>query len=63
MTIKVGIVGARGLSCMLGFKSLPNVSVEALCDLNEELLKEESKKHGIPRTYRVFEDIKVKKLT
>jgi predicted dehydrogenase len=57
MTIKVGIVGARGLSSMLGFKSIPNVKVEALCDINENLLKEEAKKHGIPKTYRVFEDM------
>lgn len=57
MTVKVGIVGARGLSCMLGFKSIPGVQVEALCDLNEELLQVESKKHGIPRTYRVYEDM------
>ena len=57
MTIKIGIVGARGLSSMLGFKSIPNVKVEALCDINENLLKEESKKHGISKTYRVYEDM------
>lgn len=57
MSLKVGIVGVRGLSTILGFKSIPNVKVVALCDLNEELLKEMSEKHDIPKTYRVFEDM------
>lgn len=57
MSIKVGIVGARGLSTMLGFKSIKEVSVEALCDLDEDLLKEQSAKYNIPRTYRIFEDM------
>ncbi|MGI5893248.1 MAG: GNAT family N-acetyltransferase [Candidatus Merdivicinus sp.] len=55
--LKVGIVGVRGLSTLLGFNSIPNVKVEALCDLDEELLEEKSKKHNIPHTYRVYEDM------
>lgn len=55
--LKVGIVGARGLSTVLGFNSIPDVKVEALCDLNEDLLKEQSKKYNIPKTYRIYEDM------
>ena len=56
-TLKVGIVGARGLSTMTGFKALPGVEVTALCDLNEELLKQKAAQHGIPHTYRIFDDM------
>jgi predicted dehydrogenase len=57
MKLKVGIAGARGLSFVSGFRSIPEVSVEALCDLNEELLKSTAAKYGIQKTYRVFEDM------
>ena len=30
---------------------------QALCDLNEELLDRESKKYGIKKAFRVFEDM------
>ena len=55
--LKIGIAGARGLSAMTGFQSLPEVEVAALCDLNEELLDRESKKYGIKKAFRVFEDM------
>lgn len=57
MTIKVGIVGMRGLSTLRGFRSIPEVEVAAICDLDENLLKEVSEKHNIPHTYRVYEDM------
>ena len=57
MTIKVGIAGARGLSSLKGFQAIPETEVTALCDLDESLLEEQSKKHGIPNTYRIFEDM------
>ena len=57
MSLKVGIVGARGLSTMLGFQSLENVEVTALCDLDEALVKAEAEKYHIPSTYRVFDDM------
>lgn len=57
MTLKIGIAGARGLSTVMGFKSMPDVSVEALCDLDEDLLNKQSKEHSIPKKYRVFEDM------
>ena len=49
--LKIGIAGARGLSAMTGFQSLPEVEVAALCDLNEELLDRESKKYGIKKPF------------
>ena len=55
--IKIGIVGARGLSLMLGLKSRDDVRVEALCDLNETVLNEAAQQHNIPKTYRVYEDM------
>ncbi|MDF2718687.1 MAG: oxidoreductase domain protein [Paenibacillus sp.] len=57
MTLKVGIVGARGLSNLLGFRAIPDVEVTALCDLHEGLLKEQAEKYHIPRTYRIYEDM------
>ncbi|BBH24596.1 alpha-N-acetylgalactosaminidase [Paenibacillus baekrokdamisoli] len=57
MTIKVGIVGARGLSTIRGFQSSPEAEVVAICDLDESLLAEASKQFNIPRTYRIFEDM------
>ncbi|PYI56625.1 hypothetical protein DLM86_06560 [Paenibacillus flagellatus] len=57
MTLRVGIVGARGLSNLLGFRAIPDVEVAALCDLHEGLLKEQAGKYGIPRTYRIYEDM------
>ncbi len=55
--IKVGIVGARGLSTIMGFQSIPNVKVEALCDLNQEFLEVQAKKFNIPKTYRIYDDM------
>lgn len=57
MELKVGIAGARGLSTIDGFRSIPNVSVEALCDLDEGVLQRTAEQYSIPRTYRVFEDM------
>lgn len=57
MTIKVGIVGVRGLSMLTGFKAIPDTEVVALCDLDESYLQMQAKKHDIPRTYRIFEDM------
>ena len=56
-TLKVGITGGRGLSTLMGFKSMENVEIAALCDLDENLLRAKSSEHGIPHTYRVFDDM------
>jgi len=55
--LKIGIVGSRGLSTVMGFNSIPGVKIEAICDLNEELLIEEAKKHNISKTFRVYDDM------
>lgn len=55
--IKIGIVGARGLSVVKGLNDCEDVKVTALCDLDEELLKEQSKEYNIPNTYRIYEDM------
>lgn len=56
--IKVGIVGARGISGMAGYKAMPeDVEVTAICDINEDVIKEQSAKHGIKKTFRVYEDM------
>lgn len=57
MKLKVGIVGARGLSTLKGFQANPDAEVVALCDLDEKYLGEAAVKHGIPHTYRIFEDM------
>ena len=55
--LKVGIAGVRGLSSIIGFKAIEGVEVTALCDLDEDILKEQQKEYGIEHTYRVFDDM------
>ncbi|MCL2513047.1 MAG: Gfo/Idh/MocA family oxidoreductase [Oscillospiraceae bacterium] len=56
--LKIGMAGARCLSFALGFKNHPeDVELTALCDLDENVLKENAEKHGITKTYRVYEDM------
>ena len=55
--LKVGIAGVRGLSSIIGFKAIEGVEVTALCDLDEDILKEQQKEYGIEHTYRVFNDM------
>lgn len=57
MAIKVGIAGARGLSALMGFRSIEGVEVAALCDLDADYLDAQARKYGIPHTYRIFEDM------
>ena len=55
--LKIGIAGARGQSTMMGFNALPDVKVEAICDLDAELLENMAAKHGIPKKFRVYDDM------
>lgn len=55
--LKVGIAGLRGLSTLVGFDALEDVEVTAFCDLDEDLLREKQKEHGIKNGYRIFEDM------
>lgn len=55
--IKVGIVGARGLSTIKGMQANPNVEVTALCDLDGDFVKKRSEEFNIPNHYRIYEDM------
>ncbi|NMP37301.1 MAG: Gfo/Idh/MocA family oxidoreductase [Clostridiales bacterium] len=55
--IKVGIAGARATCNILGLKSIPDVELTAICDLDEDVLREKSAEHNIPHTYRIFDDM------
>ncbi|HBN82737.1 MAG TPA: hypothetical protein DDZ89_02735 [Clostridiales bacterium] len=55
--IKVGIVGARGLSTIKGMQANPNVQVMALCDLDGEFVKKRATELNIPHHYRIYEDM------
>ena len=55
--LKIGIVGARGLSTIMGFKASEDVEVQALCDLNQEVLDENCKKFNVPNSYRIYDDM------
>lgn len=54
---KVGIVGARGLSTVAGFRAIADAEITALCDIDAELLRAQCAKHGIPNAYRVYDDM------
>ncbi|MBO7358794.1 MAG: Gfo/Idh/MocA family oxidoreductase [Clostridia bacterium] len=51
--LKVAIVGAGGISevHIAGYKALDNVELYALCDINEERLKEKGARHGVSRLF------------
>ena len=55
--IKVGIAGVRGLSGIAALKDMPNAEAAALCDIDADILSQEAGKHGITKTYRVYEDM------
>jgi predicted dehydrogenase len=55
--LKIGIVGVRGLSTLMGFQALPDVTVEAICDLDDTILKKMQSDHQIPHAYRIYEDM------
>ncbi len=55
--LKVGIVGQRGLSVVQGIKLDGRAEVAAFCEINEDLLHKAAAEHGIPRTFRVYEDM------
>lgn len=56
--IKVGIAGCRGLSTLTGLKSIPDVEISAMCDLDEEHLNNAAEKIGGDiKKYRIFDDM------
>ena len=57
--IKVGIAGTRGLSTLLGLQTIEDVEIAAMCDLDEQHLKDSVERIGDDsiKTYRVFDDM------
>ena len=57
--IKIGIVGTRGLSTLKGLQAIDDVQITAMCDLNEDHLKEAADRigNGDIKTFRVYEDM------
>ena len=55
--LKIGIVGVRGLSTLMGLRAMPDVEVTAMCDLNADVLAQQAARHQIPHTYRIYEDM------
>ena len=55
--LKIGIAGGRGMSTVMGFRSIEGVEITALCDLNEERLNEAADKLGVEKRFRVFDDM------
>lgn len=52
--LKVAVIGVGSISQVhiAGYQKLPNVELYALCDINEELLKEKGERYGITRLYK-----------
>lgn len=57
--IKVGIIGAGGISeCHIaGYKALENVELYAVCDINEQRALNCSKKHGIKHVFTDYNEM------
>ena len=58
--IKVGIIGTGGISHvhMAGYKRLPDkAEVVALCDINEQRMKDYSKQYNVPNCYLDFNEM------
>ena len=55
--IKVGIVGARGLTYFDGFADMPDVQVAAFCEADPEKLEKLSTQYKIERKFRNYDDM------
>ncbi len=60
--INVGIIGTGGISGyhMAGYKACPNVSVEAVCDLDYEKAKKYAERHNVARVYADYNEMLAK---
>ena len=56
-TIKIGIVGGRGISTVMGLKAMEDVEITAFCNLDEGVLKQGADMLGDVKTYRIYEDM------
>ena len=56
--IKIGIAGTRGLSSLMGLSCIEDVKITAMCDLDEEHLKNAASRiGGDVKTFRIFDDM------
>ncbi len=57
--VKIGIVGARGFSTVMGLKARDDVQITGLCDLDAGTLERGKKELGLTdkQVFRVFEDM------
>ncbi|QKS70140.1 Gfo/Idh/MocA family oxidoreductase [Paenalkalicoccus suaedae] len=58
--LKVGIIGAGGIAQtrhIPAFQALPDVKIEAVCDVYEETAKLVAETHNIPHTFTNYEDV------
>lgn len=56
--VRVGVVGlGMGRNHITGFKSHPHADVVAICDTDEQRLRELGDQHGIPGRYTSFEEM------
>ena len=56
--IKIGIAGTRGLSSLMGLNGIEDVKITAMCDLDEEHLKNAAERiGGDVKTFRIFDDM------
>lgn len=55
--VRIGIVGKRGLSGVVGFRSCLGVSVAAFCEADAAVLEQEATAHEIPVRYLSFDDL------
>jgi predicted dehydrogenase len=52
--LRIGIAGRRGAAFYAGLRAIPDVRIEALCDLDSEWLAAEAQAQGVPRTFTRF---------
>ena len=57
MAIKLGIVGVRGLAYIDGILDTPDFKLEAICDLDENVINKAAADYNIPKTYRIYNDM------
>jgi predicted dehydrogenase len=57
MTLKVGLVGARGVGALKCFRAMDDTEVVAFCTLHEETLRPVVDEYDLPYGYTRFEDL------
>ncbi len=55
--VRIGIAGRRGGSFLTGLRALPQVEIVALCDTDEQTLREQADRAGIPHRFTRYTDM------